>query len=80
MLDEPAPSIIFENFGDNAVELTARFFINSFDEYWPITTEVRSEVYKRFAAAGIVMAFPQRDVHFDPAQPIRVAIDPPPDK
>lgn len=77
VLDDPAPSIIFENFGDNAVELTARFFITSFDDYWPINTQVRREIYKRFAEADIAIAFPQRDVHFDSEKPIRVTIDPP---
>ena len=76
VLDEPAPSIIFENFGDNSVELTARFFIKSFDDYWPVNNEVRCEIYKRFAEAGIEIAFPQRDVHFDSERPIRVAIAP----
>jgi potassium efflux system protein len=75
ILDDPEPSIIFGNFGENALELTARFFIGSFDDYWPLTTEVRSEIYKRFTEAGIVIAYPQRDIHFDSQQPIRISID-----
>jgi len=77
ILDDPKPSIIFGNFGENALELTARFFIGSFDDYWPLTTEVRSEIYKRFSEAGIVIAYPQREVHFDSEQPIRISIDTP---
>jgi potassium efflux system protein len=76
ILDDPEPSIIFGNFGENALELTARFFIGSFDDYWPLTTEVRSEIYKRFTEAGIVIAYPQRDIHFASEQPIRISIDP----
>jgi potassium efflux system protein len=75
ILDDPEPSIIFGNFGENALELTARFFIGSFDDYWPLTTEVRGEIYKRFTEAGIVIAYPQRDIHFDSEQPIRISID-----
>jgi potassium efflux system protein len=75
ILDDPEPSIIFGNFGENALELTARFFIGSFDDYWLLTTEVRSEIYKRFTEAGIVIAYPQRDIHFDSEQPIRISID-----
>jgi potassium efflux system protein len=79
ILADPEPSIIIENFGDNALELSARFFIDSFDDYWPVMTNVRSEIYKRFAEAGIAIAFPQRDVHFDSEQPIRISIDARPD-
>ena len=75
ILDDPAPSIIFGNFGENALELTARFYIESFDDYWPVMTEFRSEIYKRFAEADIAIAFPQRDVHLDSKQPIRISID-----
>lgn len=75
ILDDPEPSIIFGNFGENALELTARFYIESFDDYWPVMTEVRSEIYKRFAEADIAIAFPQRDVHLDSKQPIRISID-----
>jgi potassium efflux system protein len=77
ILDDPKPSIIFGNFGENALELTARFFIGSFDDYWRLTTGVRSEIYERFNEAGIVIAYPQRDVHFDSEQPIRISIDAP---
>jgi potassium efflux system protein len=41
-------------------------------------TDIRREIYKRFSEAGIVIAFPQRDVHIDADKPIRIAIDPPP--
>jgi potassium efflux system protein len=77
VLDEPEPSIIFSAFGDNALELTARFFIGSMEERWAIKTRLHLEIFKRLGAAGIVIAFPQRDVHFDSKKPIRVAIDAP---
>ena len=80
ILDEPEPSIIFSNFGDHALELVARFYIGSIDDWWPIITEVRREIYKRFAEADITIAFPQRDVHLNSAKPIRIAIDPPAEK
>jgi potassium efflux system protein len=80
VLDDPEPSIIFSKFGDNALELVARFYISSLDDYWPVTTAIHSEIHQRFAEAGISISFPQRDVHFDSAQPIRIAIDPPPNK
>ena len=80
ILDKPEPSIIFSNFGDHALELVSRFYIGSIDDWWPIITEVRREIYKRFAEADIAIAFPQQDVHLDSANPIRIAIDPPAEK
>jgi potassium efflux system protein len=79
ILADPAPSIILGNFGESSLDLTARFFIGSFDDYWPLTTEIRREIYKKFNEAGIVIAHPQRDIHFDSEQPIRVSIDAPQD-
>ncbi len=35
--------------------------------------------YRGFDEADIVIAFPQREAHFHSEQPIRIAIDTPPD-
>jgi len=77
VLKEPEPQVIFENFGDNALELSARCFLGQYRGWPKIATELRREIYKRFIEAGIVIAFPQRDVHFDTEQPIRIVVDPP---
>ncbi len=76
---EPPPLIVFENFGDNALELSSRSFIDSLDGRLQVMTEMRQEINRRFEEAGIVIAFPQRDVHVETQGPIRVAIDPSPD-
>ena len=78
VLKEPEPSVMFENFGDNALELSARCFLGEYRGWREIATELRREIYKRFTEAGIVIAFPQRDVHFDTKQPIRIVVDLPP--
>jgi len=77
VLKEPEPLVMFENFGENALELSARCFLGEYRGWWEIATELRREIYKRFTDAGIVIAFPQRDVHFDTEQPIRIVVDPP---
>ena len=66
---------MFENFGDNALELSMRCFLGEYHGWRRIVTELRREIYKRFNDAGIVIAFPQRDVHLDSEQPIRVVVD-----
>jgi potassium efflux system protein len=78
VLKDPEPRVMFENFGDNALELSARCFLGEYRGWRQIVTELRREIYKRFTDAGIVIAFPQRDVHFDSEQPIRIVVEPPP--
>lgn len=75
-LGEPAPLIIFENFGDNALELSARCFIDSVEGRLQTMSELRSAINEAYEAAGIVIAFPQRDVHLDASAPIRIALEP----
>jgi len=74
-MNEPKPAITFENFGDNALELSLRFFIDEYYSWRKIVTELRREIYKRFNEAGIVIAYPQRDVHLDSKQPIKIVVD-----
>jgi potassium efflux system protein len=42
-----------------------------------ITRELHQRVDAAFRDAGISIAFPQRDVHFDAGSPIRVSIEKP---
>jgi potassium efflux system protein len=77
-LKEPAPLIVFENFGDNALELSARCFLDSVDQRLTVMTELRTAINRAFQDAGIAIAFPQRDVHLDTGGPIRVVVEPAP--
>jgi potassium efflux system protein len=77
-MNEPKPSITFENFGDNALELSLRFFLDEYNSWRRIVTELRREIYKRLNEAGIVIAYPQRDVHLHSQKPIRIVVDPVP--
>ncbi len=75
VIDDPASSIIFKEFGDSTLNLAARAFIDSMENRIGVISELNRTVYKRFEDAGIVIAFPQRDVHFDSENPIRVSIE-----
>jgi potassium efflux system protein len=75
VLEDPEPSIIFDGFGDNALSLVARCFLDSMENRVGVMTEMNREIYRRFGEAGIVIAFPQRDIHFDTDKPLRVAIE-----
>lgn len=39
-----------------------------------IESELRTRIDELFRAAGVVIAFPQRDVHFDAARPVPVRV------
>ncbi|MBT8098713.1 MAG: mechanosensitive ion channel, partial [Gammaproteobacteria bacterium] len=73
---EPKPSVVFEDFGDNALAFDAYFWCDVAGE--KVLREIRSDIRFRicelFAENDIVVAFPQRDVHLDSKQPLEVRI------
>jgi potassium efflux system protein len=75
VVDDPEPSVVFTLFGDNSLNLALRCFISSVDDRMPVTTDLHREINNRFNDAGLVIAFPQRDVHLDSSQPIRISLE-----
>ncbi len=74
VLDEPATLVTFDSFGDNSLTIVLRCFIGSMD-YWRQTiSELHQAINKKFNDAGIVVAFPQRDIHLDTSKPLDVRI------
>ncbi|MEM8677836.1 MAG: mechanosensitive ion channel domain-containing protein [Planctomycetota bacterium] len=63
ILDEPAPLATFEQFDDSALTLLLRASIPNMEKRLATISELHTEIDKRFAAAGIEIAFPQRDIH-----------------
>ncbi len=63
VLDNPAPIVSFEEFGDNALNLVLRVFLPDMDNRLAVSTALHSEIQKKFDEAGIVIAFPQCDIH-----------------
>ena len=74
VLDDPEPLVTFENFGDNALNIMLRCCIESMDYRLQTQSELNEEINRKFEAAGIVIAFPQRDIHLDTSQPLDVRI------
>lgn len=66
-LDDPKPVVIFEDFGDNALIFDSYFWVDANGErdLRKVRSEVRFAICDLFEEAGIVIAFPQRDVHLD---------------
>jgi potassium efflux system protein len=76
VLDDPEPLITFEGFGDNALNLVLRCYLDSLDHRLSVTSELHQSINDRFRAAGIAIAFPQRDVHLSTAEPLDVRLHP----
>jgi potassium efflux system protein len=76
VLKAPEPFVLFENFGDNALQLSLYFWIemNPGISSRVIMSDLRFMIEKQFAENGIVVAFPQRDVHLDASRPLPVEI------
>jgi potassium efflux system protein len=72
VLADPEPSIIFNAFGDNALNLVLRCFVGTQDVRMSAITELHEAINRKFSAAGICIAFPQRDVHLDTTRPLEV--------
>lgn len=67
VLEEPGPSVFFEDFGDSALIFDLLFWMESIGEKELRRTrsDIRFRIDELFAEAGIVIAFPQQDVHLD---------------
>lgn len=67
VIKEPEPLVIFEEFGDSALNFDLYFWIEAFGEkdLRVIKSDVRFAIVDKFREQGIVIAFPQRDVHLD---------------
>jgi potassium-dependent mechanosensitive channel len=63
VLSDPAPLISFDQFGDSTLNLTLRCYLPNLDHRLNVITELNQAIAKRFQAAGIEIAFPQRDLH-----------------
>jgi potassium efflux system protein len=74
ILDEPAPRISFEGFGDNALTLNMRAYLDDLDVRIQTITELHQGILDRFRAAGIAIAFPQRDLHLDTNRPLELVL------
>jgi potassium efflux system protein len=72
VLDDPKPFVAFDGFGDNALSLTLRCFVGKIDDRLDAINELHQAINQKFNDAGIVIAFPQRDIHFDSGKPLEI--------
>lgn len=72
VMDDPQPIITFDNFGDSSLVICLRYFIEHLDQLITADSELRLQINRCFNEAGIVIAFPQRDIHIDTSQPLEI--------
>lgn len=67
VLSKPEPVVIFEDFGDNALAFEVYCWVSATVErdLRVIRSNIRFAIDALFAQNGVVIAFPQRDVHLD---------------
>ncbi len=58
----PKPDVVFRDFGDSALVFRLRVWTD-IDNIFKVETAIRFAIDRRFNESGIVIAFPQRDVH-----------------
>jgi potassium efflux system protein len=74
ILSDPHPLITFEGFGDNALTLILRAYLGSLEFRLATISALHEAINQKFNDAGIVIAFPQRNVHLDTTRPLDVRL------
>ncbi|MEN8108365.1 MAG: mechanosensitive ion channel domain-containing protein [Pseudomonadota bacterium] len=74
VLDDPKPYVSFEEFGDNSLLLVLRCFLDSLEYRLATISDLHTAINDKFEAAGIVISFPQRDLHLDTLSPLDIRI------
>lgn len=75
VLAVPKPAVNLEGFGDNALTLSLRAYIEDIENRVAITSELNKAINRKFREAGIVIAYPQRDLHLSADAPLYVILD-----
>lgn len=76
VLRQPPPLVLFNDFGDNALvfDLWVSTTVRTFRELRIVLSDLRHRINALFREAGIVIAFPQRDLHLDTLKPLEVRL------
>ncbi|MEL4178179.1 mechanosensitive ion channel domain-containing protein [Roseateles sp. PN1] len=77
VLQDPPPEVFFDDFAADALSLRLQFWfrLNGPRSGAGVDSDLRFAINDALAAAGISIAFPQRDVHLDLVGPIKVALE-----
>jgi small-conductance mechanosensitive channel len=65
--DQHAPEVLLTDFGNSTVNYKVSVWIENPWDSGPIKSDLNEAIWRDLNKAGIVIAFPQLDVHFDEA-------------
>lgn len=76
VLESPPPQVLFEDFGDDALLFGLYVWVQlKLDVSWKaIASDLRFMINRSLSEHGIVIAFPQRDIHLDISKPLEVRV------
>ena len=81
VLKVPDPIALFESFGESSFKFIVYFWISLKSlhllERRTIESDIRFRIIELFREAGIVLAYPQRDVHLKTSDPLKLKMVPP---
>mgnify|MGYP002634350631 CR=1 FL=1 len=74
VLTTPKPIILFTDFADKSLNFEVHFWVKMrrIMEKRIVESTVRSNINRLFLENGVVIAFPQRDIHIDSHKPIQI--------
>ncbi len=78
VLKNPAPEVLLEDFGGDALVFSLYYWLDvrSGTPARQVASDLRAMIEAGFAAQGIAIPFPQRDVHLDATNPVPVRVVP----
>ncbi|TNE32334.1 MAG: mechanosensitive ion channel family protein [Alphaproteobacteria bacterium] len=62
-IKNPAPTVVFKDFGDSALIFDLRFFIRNIGDVFKASTQARFDIWYALKENNIEIPFPQRDLH-----------------
>ena len=63
VLKTPPPTVVFEAFGDSALQFSIRAYVRDVEDRLPAIHALHSTIARRFREEQIEIAFPQMDIH-----------------
>ena len=64
ILDAPPPQVFFLGFGDSSLDFELRFFLRKFEDRFPVSHAVHTDINKALEKHGFEIPFPQRDLNW----------------
>ena len=65
VMKHPAPNVLFMDFGASELQFTLRVWFKDLRKHTDSSSKMREEINRIFNENGIVIAYPQLDVHMD---------------